>query len=414
MAQYLLVSFNQSLDPSYGKSIDDLLRNQCNGLVTINDFPVAKDVARFSNQDQLYKVATDLEKLDSNTCGLLTRVTRSCHDIITKVKQDNANGFSDICSEQFGQVETLPTFRIYNEEKVPLTLDEYLQHWQWCESIWSIHNTNLDDLYTSLSQEIQKQEEELRLTQANFTEAGNKITSIRRRKEGSLLVRSLDEIGSSLFRVTSFQEYTLARAGNNNIYVQTRNLQTYLVVVKKSHSTEFEKTYYTVQCVVPKSLSRIEEDNEYICYSVTIVKEHLDEFKLWLKDNNYHLREFNYDENHRNKVNEEVQTTIKNYLQACQALSNQLNQTFSHVFIVWTHIKALRIFAESTLTYGIPPNFKAFLLVGNAKNLVKVTKLLDKTFEDGLGMDDDSGVDSEYHPYVCFHLNITPFRQLAK
>ena len=35
---------------------------------------------------------------------------------------------------------------------------------------------------------------------------------------------------------------------------------------------------------------------------------------------------------------------------------------FSECFIAWVHLKAIRIFVECVLRYGVPPDFNAFVL----------------------------------------------------
>ena len=49
-------------------------------------------------------------------------------------------------------------------------------------------------------------------------------------------------------------------------------------------------------------------------------------------------------------------------------------------FSAWIHICAIRLFVESILRYGLPPQFLAVLLKPNAKNAAKLRKLLGSLF----------------------------------
>ena len=49
-------------------------------------------------------------------------------------------------------------------------------------------------------------------------------------------------------------------------------------------------------------------------------------------------------------------------------------------FSAWIHICAIRLFVESILRYGLPPQFLAVLLKPNQKNAAKLRKLLGSVF----------------------------------
>jgi len=42
-------------------------------------------------------------------------------------------------------------------------------------------------------------------------------------------------------------------------------------------------------------------------------------------------------------------------------LKKWLTTNFSEAFEAWIHLKALRVFVESVLRYGLPPNFAAII-----------------------------------------------------
>lgn len=417
MAQYLLASFSQNLPPSAssGTSVEDLINKTCNNCGGhCLPFPLAMDLSTFTTQDQLYKSAGELEKYDPLAFSLLTRITRCAQDLTHKILIDRERGFSDICPDQFPQVIT-PCLQVTISEgdsERQISIDQYLKQWTWNENTFTKDEISL--MTKNLFEEIARTEEELRASQSAYTEAGNRITAIRRRGEGSLLVRSLDEIGSSLLEIKNYQDYCGSKSSDAKLYINTTNLSTILVVVKKGNKDEFIRNYEKEPHVVPKSIAQLAEDNEFTCFAVTIQRIYLDDFKNWANKYNFHVREFVYNKDMRNIRTQEDKDAINSYLDISHNFAEFLEKKFSHMAIVWAHVKALRIFTESTLQYGIPPKFKVFVIEAVPKNLQKITKSLDSVFTDGF--DDDEGddnssanPDSEYHPYVCYHINLSSF-----
>ncbi|KAK2091984.1 hypothetical protein P7K49_028512 [Saguinus oedipus] len=97
-----------------------------------------------------------------------------------------------------------------------------------------------------------------------------------------------------------------------------------------------------------------------------------------------------------------------------------LKVNFSEAFIAWIHIKALRVFVESVLRYGLPVNFQAVLLQPHKKSSAKrlrevlnsvfrhldevaATSILDASVEiPGLQLSNQ-----DYFPYVYFHIDLS-------
>lgn len=92
---------------------------------------------------------------------------------------------------------------------------------------------------------------------------------------------------------------------------------------------------------------------------------------------------------------------------------------YSEVFSLWFHIKAIRIYVESVLRYGLPPQFDSFSIrfVGNnpEQQLQKAKKELISKFGylggDGFSESNNlheyaSLVDSDYEPFVLYSVEI--------
>lgn len=93
---------------------------------------------------------------------------------------------------------------------------------------------------------------------------------------------------------------------------------------------------------------------------------------------------------------------------------------FSDCFIAWIHVKALRVFVESVLRYGLPVNFQAMLLQPSKKSHKKIKDMLDSCYQhlDNQGfsstMYDAHNLDipglslsqQEYYPYVFYQIKL--------
>lgn len=93
---------------------------------------------------------------------------------------------------------------------------------------------------------------------------------------------------------------------------------------------------------------------------------------------------------------------------------------FSEAFIAWVHIKALRVFVESVLRYGLPVNFQAVLLQPQKKSSIKrLREVLNSVFKH---LDEvaaasmlDAAMDipglqlnnQDYFPYVYFRIDLS-------
>jgi len=86
------------------------------------------------------------------------------------------------------------------------------------------------------------------------------------------------------------------------------------------------------------------------------------------------------------------------------------------VFRAYVHLKIIRVFVESCLRFGVPPDFQPVLMKLNTmKDEKKVKKILEKQFENlgssaMFGNDETvpSGVGTqEFYPYVFLSLNVS-------
>uniref|UniRef100_A0A4W6CFL2 V-type proton ATPase subunit C n=2 Tax=Lates calcarifer TaxID=8187 RepID=A0A4W6CFL2_LATCA len=203
-------------------------------------------------------------------------------------------------------------------------LMSYMTKFQWDKAKYPTA-LPLSSLADIINKEVSQVETELKSQAAAYNSVKTSLQSLERKQDGNLQTRSLNDIVRKEDLVVS--EY----------------LTTLLVVV--TSYLQWERTYESLSnFVVPRSSRKLYEDGEAGVFSVTLFKRAVCEFKAkgifvrWLKVN------------------------------------------FSQVFIAWIHLKALRVFVESVLRYGLPVNYQALLLQTDRKRSKKLREELASLF----------------------------------
>ncbi|KAK6051890.1 V-type ATPase, C subunit [Cooperia oncophora] len=114
--------------------------------------------------------------------------------------------------------------------------------------------------------------------------------------------------------------------------------------------------------VVPGSTQLITEEGEHALYSVTLFKKVIDEFKTIARENKFVVRDFVYDEESLKAGKSERDKLVAEKQRQYAPLIRWLKINFGEIFAAYIHVKALRVFVESVLRYGLPVNFQAALV----------------------------------------------------
>ena len=89
---------------------------------------------------------------------------------------------------------------------------------------------------------------------------------------------------------------------------------------------------------------------------------------------------------------------------------------FGETMIAWAHVKAIRVFIESVLRYGLPPDFECVLIEPKDGHMMNIRKALGSLYKDlladqdgmlgGGGGDNDGGNDDDnnFFPYVSLEM----------
>ncbi|KAJ7398818.1 V-type proton ATPase subunit C 2 [Pitangus sulphuratus] len=221
--------------------------------------------------------------------------------------------------------------------------------------------------------------------------------------QGNLLTRTLADI-----------------VHKEDFVLDSEYLITLLVVVPKSSYVQWQKTYESLSdMVVPRSTKMIAEDAEGGLFTVTLFRKVMDDFKAKARENRFIVREFYYDEKELKCEKEELMKLASDKKQQYGPLLRWLKVNFSEAFVAWIHVKALRVFVESVLRYGLPVNFQAMLLQPNRKSVKRLRDVLNVVFkhldEVAAASIMDPGMDipglqlsnQEYYPYVYFKIDLS-------
>merc|ERR1719384_1588975 len=124
------------------------------------------------------------------------------------------------------------------------------------------------------------------------------------------------------------------------------------------------------------------------------------------RDFEYSEEAFKHVEGQRAKLEEDC----KRHFDLVKAL---YKAAWSDTIVSWVHLKAMRIYVESVLRYGMPPRFSAFIVPPKPTALPVARKSLAAILGQGqpgaFGGDQkgDGDDDDDFYPYVS--LSLTPF-----
>lgn len=327
--------------------------------------------------DQLVGLSDDLAKLDTYVEG----VTRKIAHYLAEVLED--------------QRDKLPENLLANQ----MTLATYLTRFQWDMAKFPIKQS-LRGIVDAINNQCTQIENDLKSKANNYNNLKSNLANMERKQTGSLLTRNLGD----LVKKEDFVQ--------NSEY-----LVTLLVVVPKAIYHDWQAKYeHLAEMVVPRSSRLIFEDQDHGLFTVTLFFKVVDEYKLHARENKFVVRDFTYNEEELTAGKNELSKLINDKKRHFGPLVRWLKVNFSESFICWTHVKAIRVFVESVLRYGLPVNFQAILVHPHKKSQKRLRDVLNQLYTHldssatggagesvdipGLGFNT-----SEYYPYVYFKIN---------
>jgi V-type H+-transporting ATPase subunit C len=296
------------------------------------------------------------------------------------------------------------------ENKNPLAVSEHLQangmelgtyltRFQWDLAKYPIKQS-LKTLHDIINKQVGQIDTDLKTKHSAYTSIKGTLQSIERKQTGSLLMRNLADL-----------------VKKEHFVLGSEYLTTLLVVVPKPLFADWKTKYEKLtDMIVPRSSVLVTEDQEHGLFTVTVFNKVIDEFKQHARENKFVVRDFNYDEEEIKAGRSEVEKLESDKKRQYQVLIRWLKVNFSETFVAWIHVKALRVFVESVLRYGLPVNFLAVLIQPNKKSSKRLRETLnqlyshlDTSLSSGEPVDDIPGLNfgqNEYYPYVYFKINM--------
>ncbi|NXC83176.1 VATC1 ATPase, partial [Cercotrichas coryphoeus] len=273
------------------------------------------------------------------------------------------------------------------------------------EQQWQAENrfcsSSLDTVpFLLIFQGVNQIDNDLKARASAYNNLKGNLQNLERKNAGSLLTRSLADI-----------------VKKEDFVLDSEYLVTLLVIVPKLNYNDWVKQYETLaEMVVPRSSNVLFEDQDsYLC-NVTLFRKAVDDFKHKAREYKFMVRDFQYNEEEMKADKEEMNRLSTDKKKQFGPLVRWLKVNFSEAFIAWIHVKALRVFVESVLRYGLPVNFQAMLLQPNKKTMKKLREVLYdlyKHLDSSAAAIIDATMDipglnlsqQEYYPYVYYKID---------
>ncbi|XP_060756289.1 V-type proton ATPase subunit C 1-A [Neoarius graeffei] len=347
-----------------------------NNLSTNNKFNIPD--LKVGTLDVLVGLSDELAKLDSFVESVVKKVAQYMADVLEDSRdkvQENllANG---------------------------VDLITYITRFQWDMAKYPIKQS-LKNISEIISKQITQIDNDLKARASAYNNLKGNLQNLERKNAGSLLTRSLADI-----------------VKKEDFVLDSEYLITLLVVVPKINYADWQKTYETLaEMVVPRSTHLLFEDQDSGLFSVTLFRKAIDDFRHKARENKFVVRDFQYNEEEMKADKEEMTRLSTDKKKQFGPLVRWLKVNFSEAFIAWIHIKALRVFVESVLRYGLPVNFQAMLLQPNKKNMKRLREVLYELYKhldsSAAAIIDQSTMDipglnlsqQEYYPYVYYKID---------
>ncbi|XP_026461620.1 V-type proton ATPase subunit C [Ctenocephalides felis] len=330
--------------------------------------------------DQLVGLSDDLGKLDV----FVEQITRKVATYLGEVLED--------------QRDKLHENLMANNSDLP----SYITRFQWDMAKYPIKQSlrNISDI---ISKQVGQIDADLKTKSQAYNNLKGSLQNLEKKQTGSLLTRNLADL-----------------VKKEHFILDSEYLTTLLVIVPKASFNDWNLHYEKLtDMIVPRSTQLVSQDQDYGLFTVSLFKKVVDEFKLHAREKKFIVRDFSYNEEELAAGKNEITKLVTDKKKQFGPLVRWLKVNFSECFCAWIHVKALRVFVESVLRYGLPVNFQAIILHPNKKSIKRLRDVLNQLY----GHLDSSALQSsgasenvdipglgfgqaDYYPYVYYKLNV--------
>ncbi|XP_076114349.1 V-type proton ATPase subunit C 1-A-like [Mytilus galloprovincialis] len=375
MAEFWLVSAPG--DKTCQQTFDKLCMTTANQNMLSTNYKFAIPDLKVGTLDILVGLSDDLGKLDAY-----------CESVTKKIAQY----LGEVLEAQRDKLQE-------NLVANGVDLVTYLTRFQWDLAKYPIKQS-LKNIAEIIGKQVSQIETDLRTKSQAYNSLKGNLQNLERKATGSLLTRNLGDL-----------------VKKEDFVLDSEYLQTLLVVVPKSFHHEWAAKYEQLtDMVVPRSSRILYEDDENCLVSVTLFRRVVDEFRHKCRENKFNVRDFQYSETEMAAGKTEINKLEADKKKQYGPLVKWLKVNFGECFTAWIHVKALRVFVESVLRYGLPVNFQAMLLLPHKKSLRKLREVLNDLYShldnsamsgDMAGQMDIPGLmmgNVDYYPYVFYKI----------
>ncbi|KAI9361220.1 ATPase, V1 complex, subunit C [Zopfochytrium polystomum] len=225
------------------------------------------------------------------------------------------------------------------------SIDQYIKTFQWNAMKYRT-DKSLRELTDTITQEVNSIDSLMKTKMQTYTTVKSQLTGMQRKQTGNLAVRSVYDVVKKEYFVLD-SEYLI----------------TALVAVPRSSEKEWYAAYETLtQMVVPRSSQPIAEDDEYILFTVTLFQRVLEDFTHKAREKKFIVRDFRWNEEQMAQEKKALADAGAKEKELWSTLLRLCKTNFGEIFACWVHAKVLRLYVESILRYGLPPDFQPMVL----------------------------------------------------
>ncbi|KXS17787.1 ATPase, V1 complex, subunit C [Gonapodya prolifera JEL478] len=292
---------------------------------------------KIKNLDTLVVLSDDLTKIDASCEGIVMKIAESLKQLLQ------------------GDLEQWKSNLSVNDKSV----DQYLLSFQWNSMKYRTDKT-LREITDTISQEVSNIDILMKQKLSAYQQIKTQLGVLQRKTTGNLAVRGLGDI-----------------VKKEHFVLDSEYLSTVVVAVPKNLYKEWISTYETLaQMVVPRSSQLIAEDDEFGLYTVTLFQRVIEEFTQKARESKFTVRDFKWNDSQLQQEKKELAEVAGNEKELWSNLLRLSKTNFGEVFASWIHVKALRVYVESILRYGLPPDFQPMVVKPKSKAERKVREIM--------------------------------------
>jgi len=350
------------------------------------DVPDGERSLVFGSFDNLIRLTDDLQKYDSQVDSIVHRLER-----------------------QYVDIDPRAEFKVKSQRQEKPFL-EYLRNWQWDEAKYP-KTRSISDNVTLLMSVVNKLDEEARNKTAQYNDSKTQRGNLAKKDGANLTGRDLIDVLTP--------DVVKMNGSPDDDFIYTEHLTTVAIILPRGTEQDFLKCYETLhENVVPMSARKfqgLDDKDGNSLWRIVLFRSAAEGFKKQCRERRFVVRDFEYSEENYKKLKaqrEQLEDSVRRQHELVRGL---YQAAWSDAMVAWMHIKAMRIFVESVLRFGMPPRFASFVVSPKSGAASAARKALADTLGRG-GQSGPNGAekaggdaqdDEEYYPYVS--LAFTPF-----